>query len=126
MAHFAKIDVTTNVVLEVNVVNNADIDDLGFPESEPVGIAYLQPWSTPDTYWKQTSFNKSFRKHYAGVGYNYSFELDAFIPPQPYPSWSLDETTCLWTPPVPYPNDPNPFNLYDWDESNLSWVKVQR
>lgn len=122
MAHFALINSTTNVVITVNVVSNTDVDDLPFPESEPVGIAFLQPWDQPNTYWKQTSYNNNFRKHYAGIGYTYSAELDAFVPPQPYPSWTLNVTTCLWIPPVPYPSDPNPFNMYAWDEATQSWV----
>ena len=122
MAHFAKIESSTNKVLEINVVNNNDIDNLPFPESEPVGIAYLQPWDTPGTYWKQTSYNGNFRKNYAGEGFTYSAELDAFVPPQPYASWTLNISSCLWVPPVPYPNDPNPFNMYVWDEETLSWI----
>lgn len=122
MAHFALINSNSNIVLRVDVVSNNDVDNLPFPESEPVGIAFLQPWDEPDTYWKQTSYNGNFRKHYAGIGYTYSAELDAFVPPQPYPSWTLNTSTCLWEPPVPYPNDPNPFNMYSWDETTQTWV----
>lgn len=120
MAHFARIDSQTNIVLAVNVVNNYNIEDLPFPESEPVGIEFLIPWNTPGTYWKQTSYNKNFRKNYAGIGYIYDATLDAFIPPQPYPSWILDTNTCIWVAPVPYPEDGK---TYFWDESTLSWVE---
>jgi hypothetical protein len=122
MAHFALINSNSNIVFRVDVVSNDDVDNLPFPESEPIGIAFLQPWDEPNTYWKQTSYNNNFRKHYAGIGYTYSAELDAFVPPQPYPSWTLNVTTCLWIPPVPYPNDPNPFNMYAWDEATQNWV----
>jgi hypothetical protein len=67
-----------------------------------------------------TDQSKAFRKNYAGIGYTYDPQQDAFIPPNDYPSWVLDEFSCLWKPPVPCPNDGN---AYDWDESTLSWVK---
>jgi len=121
MAHFAKIDSTTNLVLEVNVVNNEDVKDLTFPESEAVGIAFLTPWNTDGTYWKQTSYNNNFRKNYAGIGFTYDSVRDAFIPEQPFNSWLLNEDTCQWEAPIPYPNDGN---FYDWDETTLSWKEV--
>lgn len=120
MAHFAKLD-EHNIVLDVNVVNNSDCDDLPFPESEPVGIAFLTQWSGGYTNWKQTSYNANFRKNYAGIGYIYDATLDAFIPPKPYPSWLLNTTTCQWEAPVPYPNDGK---QYYWDEATLSWVEI--
>lgn len=121
MAHFAKLD-DNNVVLDVNVVNNNTIDNLSFPESEPVGIAFLTDWSGGYTNWKQTSYNASFRKNYAGINFVYDATLDAFIPPKPYPSWLLDTTTCQWKPPVPYPTDGK---MYSWDETTQSWVAIQ-
>lgn len=121
MAHFAKIDSQTNQVIEVNVINNDDIGNLSFPESELVGIEFLGPWNTPGTYWKQTSYNGNFRKNYAGIGYTYDAGLDAFIPQKPYPSWSLNQTTCIWEPPAPYPTDGK---QYMWDEPTLSWVQA--
>lgn len=79
--------------------------------------------------WIQTSYNTSggahefggtpLRKNFAGVGYSYDAEKDAFIPPKPYPSWTLNETTCLWEPPIPYPNDGG---YYCWNEQNLRWI----
>jgi len=122
MAHFAQLD-ENNIVLEVVVISNADIDNLPFPESEPVGIQFLNSWSGQVLIWKQTSYNGNFRKNYAGIGYSYNLEKDAFIAPQPYPSWLLNENTCQWYPPVPAPkfDIQNPV-YYQWDESTLSWV----
>ncbi len=119
MAHFAKLD-DNNIVLEVDVVNNSDIDNLSFPDSEPVGVAFLTQWSGGYTNWKQTSYNNNFRKNYAGIGYIYDTTLDAFIPQKPYPSWLLNTQTCQWEPPVPYPNDGK---IYVWDEQTQSWVE---
>lgn len=120
MAHFAELD-ANNVVTQVIVVNNETIDNLPFPESEPVGVEFCQSLYGADTVWKQTSYNASFRKHYAGAGFTYDATLDAFIPPKPYPSWLLNTTTCDWEAPVPYPNDGK---NYRWDEATLSWVLV--
>lgn len=120
MAHFAKLN-DQNVVIDVNVVNNETINNLPFPESEPVGMAFLTEWSGGYTNWKQTSYNGNFRKNYAGVGYTYDPVLDAFVPPKPFPSWLLNTNTCQWEPPTPYPSDGN---MYTWDEATQSWVKV--
>lgn len=120
MAHFAKLD-EHNVVLEVNVVSNSDCDDLPFPQSELVGVAFLTQWSGGYANWKQTSYNANFRKNYAGIGYVYDATLDAFIPPKPYPSWLLNTTICQWEAPVPYPTDGK---YYVWDEATLSWVEL--
>jgi hypothetical protein len=117
MAHFAKLD-SNNQVLEVHVVNNNELLDSSGNESEAMGIAFLTIWSGGYTNWRQTSYNSSFRKHYAGIGYTYDPQLDAFIPPKPYPSWILDETTCRWISPVPYPQDDK---IYQWNESTISW-----
>jgi hypothetical protein len=119
MAHFAQLN-NHDIVITVNVVNNSDIDDLPFPESEPVGILYLQNLYGPETVWKQTSYNGNFRKHYAGVEYTYDAQLDAFIPPQPFPSWVLNTETCLWESPTPYPSD----GVHIWNEQTLSWDQI--
>ena len=103
----------------MNVVNNDVVDNLPFPESEPVGVAFLIEWSGGYTNWKQTSYNASFRKNYAGIEYIYDTTLDAFIAPKPYPSWLLNTTTCQWQAPVPYPNDGK---TYVWDENIQNWV----
>jgi hypothetical protein len=120
MAHFAKLD-GNNIVLEVNVLNNEVIDNLPFPESEPIGIEFLTEWSGGYTDWLQTSYNGNFRKNYAGIGFTYDPIRDAFISPQPYPSWLLNETTCQWEAPVPYPTDGKD---YYWDETTLSWIEI--
>ena len=120
MANFAKLD-DQNLVIDVNAVANAVVDDLPFPESEPVGVAFLTEWSSGYTNWKQTSYNGNFRKNLAGIGYTYDAALDAFIAPKPYPSWLLNTNTCQWVPPTPYPSDGN---LYNWDETTQSWVQV--
>jgi hypothetical protein len=119
MAHFAKLD-ENNVVLTVNVVNNNDVLLDGI-EVESAGIDFLTRWSNGYTNWKQTSYNGNFRKNYAGIGYTYDAQRDAFIPPQPYPSWSLDENTCLWQALAPMPTDGK---MYFWDEPTLSWIEV--
>jgi len=96
MSHFAKID-SNNIVTEVIVAEQ------DFINSGAVGDSFL---------WIQTSYNKNFRKNYAGIGYTYDKTRDAFIPPQPYPSWTLDEDTCQWECPVAYPDDGN---MYIWN-----------
>ena len=120
MAHFAKLD-QNNIVLEVNVVDNEHLLDANGVEHENLGIAFLVQWSGGYPYWKQTSYNGNFRKNYAGIGLIYDAGRDAFIEPQPYPSWILNETTCRWEPPVPYPTDGK---YYMWDETTTSWVEI--
>ena len=120
MANFAKLD-DQDIDIDVNVFNNETINNLPFPESEHVGIAFLTEWSGGYTNWKQTSYNANFRKNYAGFGYTYDATLDAFIAPKPYPSWLLNTTTCQWNAPIPYPADGK---RYYWDEETLSWVEV--
>ena len=126
MAHFAKLD-SNNVVTEVVVVHN-DV-----ATSESAGAEFLNNlYGTNDT-WKQTSYNTvknthslggtPFRKNYACVGYTYDASKDAFIPPKPFNSWVLDETTCWWEAPVAYPSDGKE---YDWDEDNTQWVEGVR
>ena len=117
MAHFAKLD-ENNIVLEVNVVNNSDIDDLPFPESEAVGIAFLDAWAGQSFIWKQTSYNGNFRKNYGRPGSTYDPVRDAFILPKPFPSWVLDEQTCKFEAPISYPTDGK---SYLWDETIVNW-----
>ncbi len=125
MAHFAKID-ENNIVTEVIVVRQEFIDTgvLGDPSK-----------------WIQTSYNTRagkhyepdseieddktpLRKNYAGVGYIYDSTRDAFYASQPFPSWTLDEETCLWEPPIAHP-DTSKGILYDWDEDNQQWIKIE-
>lgn len=118
MAHFAQLDEQSKVT-RVIVVNNETINNLPFPQSEPIGVEFCKSLYGIETIWKQTSYNATFRKNYAGIGFTYSSELDAFVPPQPYPSWLLNVQTAKWEPPVPYPDDGKE---YYWDETTLSWV----
>ena len=71
--------------------------------------------------WIETKMDGSIRKNYAGIGFSYDSTRDAFIPPQPYPSWTLKEDTCLWEAPIPYPDDGN---MYEWNETNQEWDEV--
>jgi hypothetical protein len=116
MAHFAKIGID-NVVLEVLVVSNKDTMTAEGIEQESVGIEFLKNVTGHPT-WVQTSYNGNIRKNYAGVGYTYDSGRDAFIPPQPFPSWTLAEETCQWFAPVPVPAE----GMCHWDESTTSWV----
>jgi len=123
MAHFAKLD-ENNIVLQVIVVNDL---------YEADGENWCKELFGTNS-WKQTSYNTrggvhyaansnspdggtAFRKNYAGIGYSYNPTLDAFIPPQPFPSWILDETTCQWNSPVPYPDS----GIHTWNEDTESW-----
>ena len=121
MAHFAKLN-ENNVVLEVHVVNTDILLDNQGIEREELGISFLIQWSKGYPYWKQTSYNGKFRKHFASTGYIYNDKLDAFIPPQPFKSWSLNEETCLWEPPVVMPTEGGP---YQWNEDILNWEKIK-
>jgi hypothetical protein len=121
MAHFAKLD-QTNVVTDVIVVNNIEMLAADGSESEMMGVAFLIRWSGGYSNWKQTSYNGKIRKNYAGVGYTYDAQRDAFIPPQLFPSWVLNEETCQWDAPVAMPTDGQ---QYYWDEASLSWVAFE-
>jgi len=116
MAHFA--EVVNGIVRRVIVAEQDFID------SGAVGIP---------SRWVQTSYNTHggvhklggtpLRKNYAGIGYTYDEQRDSFIPPRPYQSWNLNEDTCLWESPIPYPNDNKP---YLWNETTGSWEEVVR
>jgi hypothetical protein len=120
MAHFAQLD-ENNVVTQVIVVNNKDTSTEDGLENENIGIAFCRSLFGENTNWKQTSYNANFRKNYAGIGFEYNPNLDAFVAPKPYPSWLLDEETCKWYPPVPYPTDDK---RYSWNEDRLTWDEV--
>lgn len=117
MAHFAKIE--NNVVTQVIVVDNKDTADASGVEKEHIGAAFCE--TLFGGTWKQTSYNGNIRKNYAGIGYTFREDIDAFVPPQPYPSWLLNETTAQWESPVPMPKDGE---RYAWDESTTSWIPV--
>jgi len=118
MAHFAKLN-ENNVVLEVHCVNNLELLDSDGNESEALGCAFLVNWSNGHPHWKQTSYNGNFRKNFAGAGWIYDPIRDAFISPQPSASCTLNEETCQWDFPSPYPDDGR---RYRWDEETTSWV----
>jgi hypothetical protein len=118
MAHFAKLDIN-NFVIEVNVVSN-DIITINGVEIEKLGIDFLTNLLNYN-YWKQTSYNGNFRKNYAGIGYYYDSIRDAFIPPKPFPSWILNEISCLWESPIPIPNDGK---MYQWNEETGNWEEI--
>lgn len=118
MAHFAELD-SNSVVTQVIVVNNSELLDNGV-EVEAKGVAFLAGLFGHDR-WKQTSYNATIRKNYAGVGFQYDASRDAFIAPQPFASWTLDEETCRWISPVPYPADGK---MYRWDENATNWIEV--
>ena len=113
MAHFAKVN---NGIVEQVIVAEPEFFDT-FVDSTP-------------GEWIQTSYNtrgghhpegRPLRKNFAGIGYTYDRDRDAFIPPQPYASWVLNEDTCLWDAPTPYPTDGK---QYQWDEATVSWIEV--
>ena len=116
MAHFAQIE--NGIVTQVIVIAN-DKAPGEFPESEAPGAAFCS--SLLGGEWKQTSYNSNFRVRYAGVGYEYSSEHDAFIPPKPFDSWILNLETLDWYAPIEYPNDGK---IYNWDEVTLSWIEI--
>ena len=124
MAHFAKIN-ESNIVTQVVVVNDSD------GNNDTDGQNFLNNLFKTTHTWKKTSYNTygnthrlggtPYRKNFASVGFTYDSSRDAFIEPKPYNSWTLDETTCLWEPPVAYPSDGK---SYEWDEDNKQWVEI--
>ena len=119
MAHFVRIE--NGVVVQGIVVNNQDTADEHGAEKEEIGIAFCS--NLLGGTWKQTSYNGNIRKNYAGVGYTYNETLDAFIPPQPFASWVLDENICQWQAPISKPNDDK---LYIWNESIVNWEEINK
>ena len=125
MAHFAKLGVG-NIIEKVEVISN-DV-----ATTEQAGVDFLNNLYGTNDVWKQTSYNTyggehklggtAFRKNYAGIGFKYDQTRDAFIPPKPFNSWTLNETTCLWEAPVAYPTDGQ---RYDWNETNQTWDLVE-
>jgi hypothetical protein len=114
MAHFAEID-DNNVVLRVIVVSNDDCKDADGNESEAVGAAFCN--NLLGGTWKQTSYNSNMRVRYAGIGYSYNEDLDAFIAPKPFPSWTLNEDTADWEAPTPRPTE----GFWSWNEDAQEW-----
>jgi hypothetical protein len=120
MAHFAKLG-KGNIVETVEAVSNE------VATSEQAGVEFLQNLYKSRDVWKQTSYNTyggehklggtPFRKNYAAIGFRYDEARDAFIEPQPFQSWTLNETTCMWDPPVPRPES----GSYSWNETTKQW-----
>jgi len=108
MAHFAEIGLD-NIVQRVIVVH----DSLEAEGAQWCAANY-------GGRWVQTSYNARIRKHYAGQGFTYDEQRDAFIPPKPYPSWLLNESTCTWEAPIPMPMDGA---LYVWEEQAQAWAQ---
>ena len=110
MAHYAFLD-ENNIVTEVIT---------GIDETELIEGLDTETWygNFRGQVCKRTSYNGNYRKNYAGVGYSYDAELDAFIAPKPFNSWLLDEEACLWKAPVPYPTDGE---RYTWNEETVAW-----
>ena len=128
MAHFAKIRTSDNIVIHVSGVDNWNIVDGEGNEVESIGIAYLEQVHGVDAnhIWRQTSYNGNMRKNYAGIGMTWDEGRDAFIPPKPFNSWVLNETTCRWDAPTPMPTDAGENEYYRWDEPTTAWVKETR
>lgn len=135
MAHFAKLDQHNKVLEVITVDNNVLLDENG-NENEELGRIFCENIDMKYN-WRQTSYNSTFRKHYAGVGYTFDEELNAFIPPKSYDSWILNEETCVWESPIgPAPERTeeqitNRF-FYQWDESihqadnTKGWVLIEK
>jgi len=128
MASFSKLN-SQNIVIKVESVVNDILQDSNGIEQESIGIQFLKNlYKEENSIWKQTSYNTRggvhelggtpFRKNFAGIGDTYDETRDAFISPKPYPSWTLNETTCLWEAPVIKPEDKQ---MYIWNEENQSW-----
>ena len=130
MASFAKLE--NNIVIKVESVVNEVLKDSNGLEQETIGIQFLRTlYNEPNAIWKQTSYNTHgnvhslggtpFRKNHAGIGYTYDLQKEAFIPPKFFNSWILNETTCLWEAPIPYPKDGQ---MYTWNEQIKNWDLV--
>jgi len=124
MAHFVKLGIGNKVIQGVVVHNDV-------ATTEQAGIDFLNNLYKTNDVWKQTSYNTyggehklggtPFRKNFAGLGFKYDQTKDAFIPPRPFTSWTLNEETCLWEAPVAYPDDGQ---RYSWNETTTSWDVV--
>ena len=122
MAHFAELD-ANNVVLRVIVISNKDTSDANGVEKEHIGAAFCEKLFGGT--WKQTSYNSNMRKRYAGIGYTYNADLDAFVTPKPYASWVLNNETADWEAPVPMPTEePAEGKRYSWNEEAGAWEQV--
>jgi hypothetical protein len=131
MASFAKLNSENIVTTVVSVVNEVITNSNGI-EQEQLGINFLNQLYNTNDNWKQTSYNTNagihklggtpFRKNFAGIGYTYDSQRNAFISPKPFNSWILNETTCLWDAPIPMPNDASIDRRYTWNEETQNWI----
>lgn len=119
MAHFAEIN-NQNIIQRVIVVANDVLLDENSVEQESLGVSFCEQLFGGS--WKQTSYNSNLRKNFAVIGFSYDDARNAFLPPRPFVSWTLDEETCQWQPPVACPSDDNE---YDWDEINQTWSLIE-
>jgi hypothetical protein len=122
MAHFAQLD-ENNIVTNVIVIDNSVVNNLPFPESEPLGAAFCQSLYGENTVWKQTSYNASFRAIYAGNGCFYDATNDVFVAPQPHKSWTYNVQNQQWEAPVAMPTAPDGYQAI-WDEIAQEWDVV--
>lgn len=122
MAHFAEVEENTYKVLRVVVVDDDVLRDADGRHNELLGQTYLQKIFGRETLWFQTSYNGTLRVRYAGVGYTYNKELDAFLTPRPFLSWLLNEEKYAWEPPVDMPEDGN---RYVWNEVIMEWQQPE-
>jgi hypothetical protein len=113
MSHYARIN-SNSLVVDVIVIDNSQ------EPTEAAGIAFCEQ-ITGQTGWIKTSYNATIRKNYAGIGYTWDAGRNAFIPPKPFPSWVLNETTCKYSAPVSYPTDGN---FYQWNETTQQWDQI--
>jgi len=120
MAHFAEID-SNNIVVKVIVINNEDVGNLSFPESEKLGQEYIKNVIGLAGKWLQTSYNGNFRENFAGASWWYIPEKDIFVPPKPYDSWKLTNEG-MWEAPKPIPTEPGKF--YIWEEDKKIWKEA--
>ena len=136
MGTFVKLNNENFVIQGVSLIN--EIFTINGVEDEQIGVDFLNKIYQTNDVWKKTSYNtiggvyytngivnqdqtKAFRKNHAGIGYYYDSIRDAFIPPKPFPSWTLNEQSCLWQSPTPYPNDGK---MYNWNEETGNWEEI--
>ena len=123
MGYFAKVN-ENYIVEQVISISNLDLGEPEFtyPATDAIGQVFIANVLKLEGTWRQTSYNSNIRKNYAGIGYTFDPDRDAFIPPKPYESWTLNEETCLWESPIPYPEDGK---VYTWNEDTQNWEEVE-
>ena len=122
MAHFAELD-QNNIVTRVLTGASEDVIDTETVFTEKFGKIFKRTSYNTSGGIHKNDQSKSFRKNFAGVGYTYDKNRDAFIPPKQYESWTLDEETCWWIPPIPFPEDGT--KTYEWNEEAQAWNEIK-